>query len=1283
MNATQVSPSGSIEASLLSFNNAPPQSPTFNHSPVQHSSQDSSRALSPQTLVHPHPTEQTEHQSTRPVEPSLEMPPPSADNPGPQIDGQDHDRMVMDNDGTDDVDVPVSSDLPRIPASPPPPPEPASSEEPPSINPQVLPPDQQPLTLVPVEGTDQAPLQRTLTQSTTERNSEDGDEIDSDDESYNGDVEFLTQLKEDNSNPSDDELREIEAAGTERSGSDHTIWESAVFGSLDDPEYTFGESGRITWTVNGFHGTKESPNRHRIMRSPVVVIGGYKWNLKLFPHGNEGTDQLSVYIECTGEASETVSEQDADMQDTPTQETSNPLQAENEAKSPLESASTQSATEHCLPWEVAAQIGCVMYNPQEPRVNVFEKATHQFENTSQDWGWVRYHGPWNNIHQRRHMQRGPMLQNDTLAFTAYIRTVNDPTRALWWRPVNQVAWDSLKKTGHRGLTADDPAGNAFVAALAQWIHLTPFKNLVLETEVPNSVKDPRRRIRPLFENLQDVIYDKYSPGESSTPPTLYQVERTFDWYEHQFAASTDVIEVWESIRNILNQEYWDNEIEGSQPDVLAFIKTIRQNWRPALPPPDVDLSRPEEPHSVQEVVDAAAADGQTDYKNWEGWHQSGTGSGDILQIELHRQRYDSYARKWKRLTHKIKMNDTIVCNQTEYKLVGMVIHKGELGTSRYYSIVRPGGTGCRWARYKSGHVTYLTHRQAVESHEGKGDFREGTESVAYTVTYVRSSSIEQLCPLPEARKGTKVLGPLDPPKAHIFEDLAQTNQVPVAVYDSSTFENYSDVGFIDPWKTESDGIYSFEVGLSTTLEDIQRLLIEKYEVASKPEQCRLWPLKTTTSSQKFAPRVQEYSLQTKLSEFAIRFGGVHIWLQLIPVDELVAEPPAPPKPFPIPLPDFSQDSNAFASMPPPPNMFASMSPPPPAVGLTPGEIRLATELSSRSNTDESAETPPPNPEIVPADVVMGGTQEGTDAVDGVPEPAASEVQSPEPVPQRLATWQKSGEIYIFVKLFDPVTQNLSGKGAYFTPQNRQISEFLKENNLFTESFTLHHEMDSLLDEPDISSQLTFTAAGFYSGSILIIANTGIQPADAERIIASGENMTAPDYYHSMSFLSHFAYQGSHHVESYYGGAYTYAPLRNGRPFGECTMVDDTTGDAYVGNCTNGIKSGQGTMYYANGDTYTGDWANSHPDGQGTMVYHTTNNRYVGGFKAGRRHGKGVMTYEVADEEMALCKICYESEMDALFYRCGHVAACENCARQVRDCPVCRRPVDAVVRIWKT
>lgn len=154
---------------------------------------------------------------------------------------------------------------------------------------------------------------------------------------------------------------------------------------------------------------------------------------------------------------------------------------------------------------------------------------------------------------------------------------------------------------------------------------------------------------------------------------------------------------------------------------------------------------------------------------------------------------------------------------------------------------------------------------------------------------------------------------------------------------------------------------------------------------------------------------------------------------------------------------------------------------------------------------------------------------------------------------------------------------------------------------------------------------------------------------------------------------------SHFTSSYFAQDYRSFALKYGRPHGPGTIIP-LSGDSYTGNFMVGKKSGQGTMAYTNGDTYSGEWRADEPNGQGRMVYAKTGNVYTGGFKKRKRHGKGRMEYEVADEEMQLCSICYEKEMDAIFCFCGHVTSCEECARKVDFCPVCRAEVKRVITL---
>lgn len=125
-----------------------------------------------------------------------------------------------------------------------------------------------------------------------------------------------------------------------------------------------------------------------------------------------------------------------------------------------------------------------------------------------------------------------------------------------------------------------------------------------------------------------------------------------------------------------------------------------------------------------------------------------------------------------------------------------------------------------------------------------------------------------------------------------------------------------------------------------------------------------------------------------------------------------------------------------------------------------------------------------------------------------------------------------------------------------------------------------------------------------------------------------------------------------------------------------------SGTVYRGEFAFNHRHGTGKMEYPTGDTYDGEWMQDQRHGQGTFVDGKTGNKYVGGYRNGKRHGKGISYWEVADEELDRCGICYSEEKDALFYDCGHVCACVACANQVELCPICRKKVISVVKIYR-
>jgi len=185
-----------------------------------------------------------------------------------------------------------------------------------------------------------------------------------------------------------------------------------------------------------------------------------------------------------------------------------------------------------------------------------------------------------------------------------------------------------------------------------------------------------------------------------------------------------------------------------------------------------------------------------------------------------------------------------------------------------------------------------------------------------------------------------------------------------------------------------------------------------------------------------------------------------------------------------------------------------------------------------------------------------------------------------------------------------------------------------------------------------------------------------------KIEAEGNFSNATDYFKYLVQCENFPATLNGYVTlDYFCGESFFGNRKNGRNHGQGTYTY-SNGDTFEGNFVANRRQGHGKMTFQSGDVYEGDWKTGAMDGQGKYVYAKTGNTYIGGFKTGRKHGKGVMHYNQADEEQSLCQICYDNEIDALFYDCGHVCSCMECGKQLENCPVCRRKVLVTVKMWR-
>lgn len=446
--------------------------------------------------------------------------------------------------------------------------------------------------------------------------------------------------------PCEDELAYIESK-PQHSALDYDYWKEKAFFNLNDPDFTVAGEGRMDWLIEKLNGTKESPNKEYVMRSPVFNIAGYDWQIKFFPRGNR-TEFLSVYIENVSLQSANASEfEDFDRLPFPL--------LEGEDFSWIKKRRS-----------IAAQVAVIIYNPAEPRVYVHKEDACRFSKSSSDYGW-RY---FENLHRedffvRRHGQRQALLRDDKLAFSAYIRIINDPTGCLWDSCENDTFEDNVFKSGLR------PFGGQFSTMIMMpLLHFSPFREIVKGFDTENKT----------IGNLQTLLWKMMTRTHSPHYGARTHSPGPGD-------AATCLQLIWKQMRQTMSPACLE-DIFGNF-DIGASGVAIHGN-----------RLRTKTCTSVQRAVQD---------------HPVSLSTPALLVLELQRHEFDREKRKWNKLCHRIEVENEITVQGRRYHLFGFMTHIDSLLSNRHNSYVRHGNI---WYCYGDCEVVVMTRKQAVEMHEG-------------------------------------------------------------------------------------------------------------------------------------------------------------------------------------------------------------------------------------------------------------------------------------------------------------------------------------------------------------------------------------------------------------------------------------------------------------------------------------------------------------------------------------------------------------------------------------
>jgi hypothetical protein len=1127
-------------------------------------------------------------------------------------------------------------------------------------------------------------------------------------------------------------------------------WEKKTFTELEDPEYRPGATGRIHWTVPNFNGTKENPNKELVMYSPTVRIGDYDWHIKFYPRGND-SDYLSVYIECasilpkvpkadTSSGKKSKSKKEEKKKDEPTEElaeSSSTSAPDVPQHTPLPLLEPKQVMKRR---GVAAQCSVIVYNPDEPRVNYHKTTTHRYCETSPDWGWTRFHGPHYEIQHRLRGQRQALLRNDTLAFTGYVRLVEDDTDCLWEHPTRENPWDSLSMTGLQGLSNPSHGiiGGNVVSAVSTWMLLKPFRELLYECDFPHAIDGVPVTPKPMISAFQRILYYlRTRPlGTETGPVTLEDLFEAFDWYGvDQSMDKMDVIEVWEVLRTKLEDELQGTHLSN------RFVELFgpRRNRMTNVPTYKAPAKGSE---TMQGAINRSTNLIDSSYE-----------LPQILHIELDRQEFNDASRTWKKISDQVTLDEKVQVHGVGYSLFGFVVHKENLQSGLYNSVLRPNGPGTKWFTYKDArddhNVVCIPKRLAIDVHEGvkPGKFNEASASVAYTVVYVRDdiaghvydSTSEPAWDVPESIIAEVLkersfderdidmiepepVGTIPPKTEEVDENNTKADEdeerpIEFAVISSKVFLEHQGPGIVDyynPKLGSSEHVLKMTFNSKDSPMDARNKIAAMIPEVKDTRQCKFWimssidgsimkPHLMNTGKTEISAGSMDVDMEWNMAKIAERTGERRLWLHIVDEADL------PPLPLPLPppqndpngqlvppsLPAAPADGESHTPPPPPMNEATPPPPPPPAEDTPMGgaEDETSRTIAPPPPPPPASEPPLPAPPSIPPPIIPPpGDIDMGDLPELMPPPVLEALLIPSPPQLDLLNRPLSPpppmpipvhvkEIYYFLKVFDAETQTLKCHGSYLAKKTARVDHTVhKILDVPKEKTLLIWEEQDIANCRQLRRRKTFNEEDLHNNTI-IIAQVPVNDAIKVSLAARGAFSDPGSYLHALAEARNFPDRVSGHFTlDYFSSEYYSGLMTTRQPHGEGKKIYHN-GDTYTGSFQLGQRHGHGIMTFQNGDTYEGTWENGLQHGSGTYVDKETGNTYVGGWKNDKRFGEGVTHWKVAQETERLCRICYEETADAAFYDCGHVLACLGCARRIDQCPVCRKRVLSAMKLY--
>ncbi|KAL8822613.1 MAG: hypothetical protein Q9191_006654, partial [Dirinaria sp. TL-2023a] len=579
------------------------------------------------------------------------------------------------------------------------------------------------------------------------------------------------------------------------------------------PDLEIAHEAVHTWHIENYRGLS---NRER---GPKFDCGGHPWRVLLFPRGNN-VDHASMYLEQGHE--------------------------DGDEKAPEG-------------WYACVQFTLLMWNRNDPSIYISHSANHRFNAEEADWGFTRFAEIRKMFAPSWEGKGRPMVENDAVNISTYIRIYKDPTGVLWHNFIN---YNSKKETG---------MSLYFTNAFRKAIYAIPTEN---EADRRNSAW-ALQRLFYLLQTNEDAVSTQELTG-------------SFGWETKHIFEQQDVQELSRILMERMEERMKGTEAENALPRMFVgkmktYISCINVDYESSRIEDFWDIQLNVSGNrclddSFRDYIQVETMDGENKYFA-EGHGLQDARKGvifesfpQVLHLQLKRFEYDINRDAMTKVNDRYEFPEiwdaspylSESADKSEpytYQLHGVLVHSGDFNAGHYYAFLKPTADGYFY-RFDDDRVTRATMKEALEENFG-GDYAnisDGNTGVrnpytrklstkrsmsAYMLVYIRQSRLAQILQdVSDADSPPHLAKQLNEERAAIERRRKEREEqhlyLHVGVIDEDSFKAYQGFDLTD-WNlpaTAPGAPKPYRTLRSSTVADFIKLLAE--ERMMPPEQYRLW-----------------------------------------------------------------------------------------------------------------------------------------------------------------------------------------------------------------------------------------------------------------------------------------------------------------------------------------------------------------------------------------------------------------------------------------------------------